>query len=185
MRFRLSGLYATGDGDPYNDTEGGFDAIFENPIFAGADTSYWIRQTIPFAGGGRVISINGRNGLLNSLRSSKEEGQSNFNNPGTILLGAGADFDLSPEVRVSGNANHLWFQNTATLQVLRSEGSIPKDIGWDLSVAGIWRPKATQNVVGRLSAAVLVPGKGFRDLFENKRRDTVYVSILANAILSF
>ena len=185
MRFRLSGLYATGDGDPYNDTEGGFDAIFENPIFAGADTSYWIRQTIPFAGGGRVISINGRNGLLNSLRSSKEEGQSNFNNPGTILLGAGADFDLSPEVRVSGNANHLWFQNTATLQVLRSEGSIPKDIGWDLSVAGIWRPKATQNIVGRLSAAVLVPGKGFRDLFENKRRDTVYVSILANAILSF
>lgn len=185
MRFRLSGLYATGDGDPYNDTEGGFDAIFENPIFAGADTSYWIRQTIPFAGGGRVISINGRNGILNSLRSSKEEGQSNFNNPGTILLGAGADFDLSPEVRVSGNANHLWFENTATLQVLRSEGSIPNDIGWDLSLAGIWRPKATQNIVGRLSAALLVPGKGFKDLFENKNRDTVYVSILANAILSF
>ena len=185
MRFRLSGLYATGDGDPYNDTEGGFDAIFENPIFAGADTSYWIRQTIPFAGGGRVISINGRNGILNSLRSSKEEGQSNFNNPGTILLGVGADFDLSPEVRVSGNANHLWFENTATLQVLRSEGSIPKDIGWDLSIASIWRPKATQNIVGRLSAAVLVPGKGFKDLFENKNRDDVYVSILANAILSF
>src|SRR3546814_11464069 len=59
MRFRLSGLYATGDGDPYNNTEGGFDAIFENPIFGGADTSYWIRQTIPFAGGGRVLSIKG------------------------------------------------------------------------------------------------------------------------------
>src|SRR3546814_4356460 len=78
MRFRLSGLYATGDGDPYNNTEGGFDAIFENPIFGGADTSYWIRQTIPFAGGGRAVAINGRNGILNSLRSSKEEGQSNF-----------------------------------------------------------------------------------------------------------
>src|SRR3546814_7055458 len=46
MRFRLSGPYATGDGDPYNNTEGGFDAIFENPIFGGADTSYWLRQTI-------------------------------------------------------------------------------------------------------------------------------------------
>ncbi|MGV1684588.1 hypothetical protein [Sphingopyxis sp. NJF-3] len=185
MRFRLSGLYATGDGDPYNDTEGGFDAIFENPIFAGADTSYWIRQTIPFAGGGRVISINGRNGILNSLRSSKEEGQSNFNNPGTILLGAGADFDLSPQVRVSANANHLWFENTSSLQVLRSEGSIPRDVGWDLSLAGIWRPKATQNIVGRLSAAVLVPGAGFKDLFENKQRDDIYVSILANLIVSF
>jgi len=185
MRFRLSGLYATGDGDPYNNVEGGFDAIFENPIFGGADTSYWIRQTIPFAGGGRVISINGRNGILNSLRSSKEEGQSNFNNPGTVFVGAGADFDLSPETRVSVNANHLWFDNTAGLQVLRSEGSIPKDIGWDLSVAGIWRPKATQNIVGRLSAAVLLPGDGFKDLFENRERDRAYVSVLANLIVSF
>ncbi|AQA00964.1 hypothetical protein BWQ93_16945 [Sphingopyxis sp. QXT-31] len=185
MRFRLSGLYATGDKDPYNNTEGGFDAIFENPIFGGADTSYWIRQTIPFAGGGRVISINGRNGILNSLRSSKEEGQSNFNNPGTVFVGAGADFDISPQFRVSTNVNHLWFANTSSLQALRMEGSIPKDIGWDLSVATIWRPKATQNIVGRLSAAVLVPGKGFKDLFENKQREDVYVSILANAILSF
>ena len=49
-------LFASGDGDPYDDVERGFDAIFENPIFAGADTSYWIRQTIPFAGGGRAVS---------------------------------------------------------------------------------------------------------------------------------
>lgn len=185
MRFRLSGLYATGDRDPYNNTEGGFDAIFENPIFGGADTSYWIRQTIPFAGGGRVIAISGRNGILNSLRSSKEEGQSNFNNPGTIFVGVGGDFDLSPEVRVSTNFNHLWFADTSSLQVLRSEGTIPKDIGFDLSVAGIWRPKATQNIVGRLSAAVLLPGKGFKDLFDNKEGDDAYLSILANVIVSF
>lgn len=185
MRFRLSGLYATGDRNPDNNVEGGFDAIFENPIFGGADTSYWIRQTIPFAGGGRVISINGRNGILNSLRSSKEEGQSNFNNPGTVFIGVGGDFDLSPEMRVSTNANHLWFADTSSLQALRMEGSIPKDIGFDLSVAAIWRPKATQNIVGRLSAAVLLPGDGFKDLFENKQREKAYVSILANMVLSF
>ncbi len=75
VRIRASGLYATGDGNPYDNRESGFDAIFENPIFAGADTSYWIRQTIPFAGGGRAVSINGRNGILNSLRSSKEQGR--------------------------------------------------------------------------------------------------------------
>ncbi|RVT43615.1 hypothetical protein [Sphingobium algorifonticola] len=185
MRFRLSGLYASGDKDPYDDTETGFDAIFENPVFAGADTSYWIRQTIPFAGGGRVIAINGRNGILNSLRSSKEQGQSNFNNPGTMLVGAGADFDLTPTTRLSANANHLWFQNTATLQALRVEGSIPKSIGWDLSAAAIWRPKATQNIVFRLSAATLLPGKGFRDLFDNSQRHRNYYSVLANVILSY
>lgn len=185
MRFRLSGAWASGDGDPYDDTEGGYDAVFENPIFAGADTSYWIRQTIPFAGGGRVISVSGRNGLLNSLRSSKEQGQSNFNNPGLILAGAGADFDLTPELRVSGNANHLWFEDTTVLRTLRVEGSIPKDIGWDLSAAAIWRPRATQNVVFRLSGAALVAGAGFRDLFDNQGNDRAYYSVLANAILSY
>src|SRR3546814_84814 len=114
-----------------------------------------------------------------------EEGQSNFNNPGTVFVGAGADFDLTPEFRVSTNVNHLWFENTSSLQVLRSEGSIPKDIGFDLSVAAIWRPKATQNIVGRLSAAVLLPGEGFKDLFDNKQKNDAYVSILANVILSF
>jgi hypothetical protein len=185
IRLRLSGLYASGDKDPFDNKESGFDAIFENPIFAGADTSYWIRQTIPFAGGGRAISVNGRNGILNSLRSSKEQGQSNFNNPGTMLLGAGADFDLTPALRLSANANHLWFENTSGLRVLRSEGTIPKEIGFDLSAAAIWRPKATQNIVLRLSAATLLPGKGFKDLFTNRARDRQYYSLLANVILTY
>ena len=185
MRFRLSGLYASGDHHPYDNKETGFDAVFENPIFAGADTSYWIRQSIPFAGGGRVISINGRNGILNSLRSSKEQGQSNFNNPGTVLVGMGADFDLTPQLRLSTNANHLWFEDTATLQTLRNEGSIPDDIGWDLSAAAVWRPKATQNIVFRLSAAALLPGKGFHDLFNNAGNDRRYYSALANVIVSY
>lgn len=185
MRFRLSGLYATGDGDPYDNVESGFDAIHENPVFAGADTSYWIRQTIPFAGGGRAVSVNGRNGILNSLRSSKDEGQSNFTNPGTMLIGLGGDFDLTPETRVSANINHLWFENTRVLEVLRNQGSISRDIGWDVSVSGIWRPLATQNIVTRLSVAGLVPGEGFKELFGNSPRYPVYYSVLANVTLAF
>jgi hypothetical protein len=185
MRFRLSGAYASGDGDPYDDTESGYDAVFENPVFAGADTSYWIRQSIPFAGGGRQVFLNGRNGVLNDLRSSKEQGQSNFNNPGLMLAGIGGDFDVLPELRVSANANHLWFQDTATLQVLRNEGSIPRDIGWDLSGSAIWRPRASQNMVFRLSAAALVAGDGFRDLFTSTDRSDAYYSVLANAVVSY
>ncbi|MFL6843362.1 MAG: hypothetical protein ACJ8ER_00590 [Allosphingosinicella sp.] len=185
MRFRGSFLFASGDGEPFDNHEGGFDAIFENPIFAGADTSYWIRQSIPFAGGGRAVAINGRNGILNSLRSSKEQGQSNFNNPGTILLGAGADFDITPQWRLSANLNHLWFDKTAILQALRSEGSIARDIGWDVSAAAIFRPKFTQNLVFRASAAVLQPGAGFRDLFFNSDRDKRYYSVLLNAIATY
>lgn len=185
MRFRASGLYASGDPDPYDDVEEGFDAIFENPQFAGADTSYWIRQSIPFAGGGRAIGVNGRNGVLNSLRSSKEEGQSNFNNPGTILLGFGTDLDLTPQLRVSANANHLWFGDTAVVQALRQEGSIPKELGFDVSVSAIWRPLMTQNVVLRASAAVFEPGAGFGDLFVATNRDDRFYSVLLNAVLTF
>ncbi len=185
MRFRLSGAFASGDDDPFDNRETGFDAIFENPVFAGADTSYWIRQTIPFAGGGRAVSINGRNGILNSLRSSKEQGQSNFVNPGLILTGIGADFDLTPEFRLSTNANHLWFENTRVLQVLRNEGSIPSEIGFDLSAAAIWRPKATQNIVMRMSAAALLPGKGFRNLFDNLGTEREFFSVLANLVLTY
>ncbi|QIQ85383.1 hypothetical protein [Erythrobacter sp.] len=185
MRFRLSGAYQSGDSDPFDDEETGFDAIFENPVFAGADTSYWIRQTIPFAGGGRAVSVNGRNGLLNNLRSSKEQGQSNFNNPGLILAGVGADFDLTPEFRLSANANHLWFEDTAVVQTLRNEGSIPREIGFDLSAAAIWRPKATQNIVVRLSAATLLAGDGFRDLFDNLGNDNEFYSVLANVVLTY
>ena len=185
IRLRASGLYASGDHDPYDNHEAGFDAIFENPIFAGADTSYWIRQSIPFAGGGRAIGINGRNGILNSLRSSKEQGQSNFNNPGTVLLGVGFDADVTPKFRLSGNVNQLWFDTTATLQALRSEGSIPRSIGTDVSLAAIFRPKAIQNLVFRLSGAVLQPSKGFKDLFTNSGRDGRYYSVLFNAIVSY
>jgi hypothetical protein len=185
IRVRLSGLYASGDSDPYDNRQGGFDAIFENPQFAGADTSYWIRQTIPFAGGGRVIGIQGRNGILNSLRSSKEQGQSNFANPGTLLAGVGADLDVTPEWRLSGSLNHLWFENTAVLKALRQEGSIPKEIGWDASVAATWRPFFTQNIVVRASAAVFDPGDGFSDLFSNATGDDRYYSVLLNATLTF
>lgn len=185
IRVRLSGLYASGDKNPYDNKERGFDAISENPQFAGSDTSYWIRQTIPFAGGGRVIAINGRNGILNSLRSSKDEGQSNFNNPGTVVLGAGADFDVLPELRITTNINHIAFANTAVVQALRQEGSIPRSLGWDASVSSIYRPKMSQNLVIRGSFAAFDPGKGFNDLFFNSPGHKRYYSVLLNAVLAF
>lgn len=180
VRLRLSGLYASGDKDPFDDKSQGFDAIFENPIFAGADTSFWIRQPVPNIGGGGV-ALSGRNGILNSLRTSKEQGQSNFVNPGTTLLGVGADFDVTPEWRVSLNANKLGFANTSSLEVARALGNIDKDIGWDLSVSGIYRPLFTQNIVFRLSGAVLVPGDGFEQLYGDENS----YSILANLILTY
>lgn len=181
IRVRLSALWASGDDDPYDDRSTGFDAIFENPIFAGADTSYYIRQNVPLIGGGGV-ALSGRNGILNSLRPSKEEGQSNFDNPGTRLLGLGADFDLTPESRVSVNLNQIWFDNTAIVEAARNQRPISRDIGQDLSVSWIWRPFMTQNIVMRLSAAGLHPGSGYADLYGSG--DWQY-TVLGNLIFTY
>lgn len=180
IRTRFSLAWASGDDDPFDDDSGGFDAVLENPLFAGAATSYWIRQNVPFVGGG-VVALSTRNGVLASLRSSREHGQSNFTNPGIRLLGIGSDLDLTPETRVSGNINALWFDDTAVLEAARNQGGIDAEIGLDASVAVIWRPLAIQNIVVSVSAAALIPGDGFKALFGD---DTQY-SVLGNLILTY
>jgi FimV-like protein len=180
VRLRLSAVYGSGDHNPYNHTATGFDAIFENPIIAGADTSFWIRQAIPLIGGGGV-TLSQRNGLLADLRSSKDFGQSNFENPGIILLGLGADADVLPQLRVSGNFNHLWFDSAQTVALARNQAAHSNNIGWDLSTALIYRPFFTQNIIFRLSGAVLIPDDGYRSLFPDKYD----YSVLGNLVLTY
>jgi len=182
IRARLSGAYASGDKKAYDDRSTGFDSIFENPIFAGADTSYFISQGVPLIGGGGVALVQ-PNGMLPDLRTSKEQGQSNFDNPGLRLLGVGADFDFTPRSRVSGNLNELWFDNTATLEAARQQAHIGRSIGTDASVAWIYRPFFTQNIVLRLSGAALRPGSGFKGLYGTDH--SLYYSVLANVILTY
>jgi hypothetical protein len=182
FRPKFSFLLASGDDDPYDGVAKGFDAIFENPQFAGADTSFFIRQNVPFIGGGGV-ALSGRNGILPSLRSSKEQGQSNFINPGLRLIGVGFDADILPELRMSMNLNQLWFDDTSVLENLRQQGNINKNLGQDLSASLIWRPYQSQNVVARLSAATLLPGSGFDQLYGSDYSHPY--SILANITLTY
>ena len=168
-RVRGSFVAASGDKNPFDDTATGFDAIVENPLIAGADTSYWIRQAVPLVGGGGVF-LSARNGLLASLRSSKEHGQSNFINPGLLLAGIGVDADVLPQLRVTGNVNKLRFASTAVLAALRNQAPMSKDIGWDLSVGAQWRPFMTQNVILNSSLAMLLPGRGLKQLYGNAGR---------------
>ena len=182
LRARFSVLWASGDDDPFDNDAEGFDAIFENPQFAGADTSFVIRQNVPLIGGGGV-SLFGRNGILPSLRPSKEQGQSNFINPGIRMIGLGADADLLPELRLSFNWNYFVFDQTEVLEALRQQANIDEVLGHDVSMSLTWRPFMTQNVVLRLSGAVLLPGDGFDDLYGHEA-DTPY-SVLGNLILVF
>ena len=183
LRVRGNVLLASGDKDPFDGKSTGFDAILENPQFAGADTSFFIRQAVPLIGGGGV-ALSGRNGILPSLRSSKDQGQSNFVNPGLRLVGVGADADLTPQVRVLGNISKLDFINTASLAALRNQKITSKDLGIDVSVGVQYRPLMSQNIVLNASAAALVPGRGLKQLYDEDKRGVQY-SILANLLLTY
>lgn len=179
-RTRLSFLYGSGDGDPFDDKSEGFDSVFESPTFAGNDASYWFRQPIPLIGGGGV-AISGRNGLLNSMRSSKDQGQSNFVNPGLVLVGVGSDIDLLPELRWSIDINYLSFDTVEVLQVARNQGEIDDAIGLDVSTGMFYRPKFSQNMIVRGAVGMLLPGQGYKDLFGDEKP----ISALLNLILAY
>jgi hypothetical protein len=167
IRPRISFLYASGDDDPNDDVSTGFDAVFENPQFAGSDTSYAVRQSVPLINGGGV-ALSTRNGLLNNLRSSKEQGQSNFDNPGTLMYGVGVDMDLMPEWRVTLNANSLYLVDSEIVEKARLLNKVDKHLGYDLSASVIWRPLQSQNIVIRAAYATILPGDGFKTLFPDE-----------------
>lgn len=183
LRIRANALYASGDKNPFDGKATGFDAILENPQFAGADSSFFIRQAVPLIGGGGV-ALSGRNGILPSLRSSKDQGQSNFVNPGLTLVGIGADADLTPQIRILGNISKLDFVNTSSLGVLRNQNISSKDLGVDMSAGIQFRPYMTQNVVLNASAAALIPGKGLKQLYDENKRGPQF-SVLINLLLTY
>lgn len=184
MRWKAYMLWASGDEDPFDDKAQGFDTILDNPNFAGGTTSFWMRQQIPFVFGGSV-ALAGKNSIVPSLRSSKIEGQSNFVNPGIWQIGAGADFDLLPQLRLLTNVTWLQWDTTEVLETLRQQGRLDREIGWDVSAGLIYRPLFTNNIILRASGSVLIPGSGYEELFEERRDDDPPYSVLFNATFTY
>jgi len=167
LRPKISYFYASGDGRPQDRVGHGFDSIFDNPAFAGGGFSFWNRLGVKLTGTG--VNLVNRGSLLPNLRSSKEEGQSNFVNPGIHIVSAGIDLELTPKVKALLNANYLRFDKTETLQRLLFQPHIRKEIGWDLSAGIRYRPFLNNNVMLLLGYAVLIPGKGFGDIYASRR----------------
>jgi len=180
VRFRSSLFWASGDKNPYDDKATGFDAIFDNPNFAGGDLSYWQRLGIPLVGGGGVNLVNGRS-LLPNLRAGKEEGQSNFVNPGLRLYNVGVDFELTPKLKLINNVSFLQFDDTSVLRAVRQDGSISRNIGYDFSSGILYRPFLNNNIILRAGASALVSDSGFNNLFG----DAVLFDVFTNLILQY
>ncbi|MCI0460250.1 MAG: hypothetical protein L0Z62_25135 [Gemmataceae bacterium] len=182
VRFRTSYFYASGDNDISNSHATGFDTILDNPQFAGGEFSYWQRQQISLFG----VQLTQRQSLVPDLRSSKTQGQSNFVNPGLHLLNFGVDVDVTPKFRIINNVNFLWFDNVNVLRQFVFQDRIQQYIGADLSLGVEYRPLLNNNIIFKFGIAGLIPGAGFKTLF-NDRFDNVdpLIAGFAEAILLF
>lgn len=163
IRLKLSGFYASGDSDPTDSKARGFDSIVDNPIFIGGPFSWYSHEG--FNLGGTAVGLKQRDSLLPNLRTSKNQGQSNFVNPGAFILGIGTDVDLTPKLKGFANLNYIWFADTKTIQVAEQTNRARPDLGLDASIGFKYRPFLTDNVIVSAGVGFFFPGGGYRDIY--------------------
>ncbi len=157
-------FYASGDRNPRDRKARGFDSIFDAPDFAGGGFSFFNRLAIRLPDTGVVLVDRGS--LLPSLRSSKDEGQPNYVNPGLQLLNLGVDFDLTPRLKTLLNANTIRLDAPQAVEAVLFQGGIHKQLGTDLSIGARYRPFLSNNWVIVGGVAAFIPGRGFEDIYE-------------------
>jgi Carboxypeptidase regulatory-like domain len=179
MRYRVSAFYTSGDANPRDARARGFDSILDLPNFAGGLFSFWDREGIRLTGSGVLLTSPGS--LIPNLRGSKDEGQSEFINPGIFIANAGADFNVTPKLRAFANVNFLRFQRTEPLEFLLFQSPIRHTIGTDAGIGVEYRPPLSENIILTGGAAALQPGQGFKDIYTGR---TLF-SLFASAKLTF
>ncbi len=175
IRYRVSTFYTSGDANPRDGRARGFDSIDDLPNFAGGIFSFWNREAIRLLGSGVSLTTDGS--LIPSLRSTKEEGQANFVNPGIFLVNAGADFDITPKLRGFANFNYLRFERTEPLEYILFEAPIRHSIGEDFGIGVTYRPPLTENIVLTGGASALQPGDGLKDIYTSRTLFSLFGSV--------
>lgn len=175
IRYRISAFYTSGDANPRDGRARGFDSIADLPNFAGGIFSFWNREAIRLLGSGVSLTTDGS--LIPSLRSTKEEGQANFVNPGIFLANAGADFDITPKLKCFANFNYLRFERTEPLEFILFESPIRHSIGEDFGIGVTYRPPLTENIVLTGGASALQPGEGFKDIYTSRTLYSLFGSV--------
>ena len=163
LRFKLSGFYASGDDNPRNSHATGFDTIFDKPFFVGGPFSFFVHQG--FNLGGTSVNFKQRDSLVIDLRTSKSEGQSNFVNPGTIIVGYGNDADITPKLKAFLNVNYIWMADTEVIRQVLFTNHTSNEVGLDCSLGIQYRPLLTNNIILTAGVGFLVPGQGYKDIY--------------------
>ncbi|HEY7086475.1 MAG TPA: hypothetical protein VH518_00220 [Tepidisphaeraceae bacterium] len=175
LRYRASFLWSSPDRDPTDGTARGFDTIFDNPNFAGGGFGFFNRQAIRLTGSG--VNLKNRNSIVPDLRTSKEQGQANFVNPGLFLYNVGLDADVTPKLKTIFNVSYLQLADTNSIQLLLHDDKISSAFGIDYSVGIQYRPALNNNAIFTLGFAVFQPLAGFEDIYQSRTEYSMFSGI--------
>jgi hypothetical protein len=138
----------------------------EAQSFAGGIFSFFNREGIALTG--TNVPLTAPDSFLPDLRSNKDEGKSNFVNPGIMLLNVGADVELTPKMRGFVNLNAMRFHHTEPLEYLLFQSKIKSSIGLDYGLGVSYRPPLSENIVITSGITALTPGTGLRQIYTSK-----------------
>ena len=175
VKFRLGYAYVSGDGNPNDNKDRGFDSISDAVQLFGGPISYFVGEDIKFGAGDLVRA----NSFYPSLRGGN--GQANYVNPGLQLLNGGMDVTISPRFQLALNANYTRFNTLGafanagnTFNVFHKDGGIEGNAFLRIKP---FLHTINQNVVLDLGVSALNPLQGLQDIFKTDKM--VYSTFVA------
>jgi hypothetical protein len=177
VKFRLGYSYVSGDSNPNDNTDHGFDSISDAVQLFGGPISYFVGENIKFGAGDLVRA----NSFLPSFRNGNQ--QANYVNPGLQLMNAGMDVTFSPRIQMALNGNYTRFNDigsfptnagATTANILHKDGGIEGNAFIRIKP---FLHQINQNVILDLGVSALHPLQGLQDMFQSDK--TVYSTFVA------
>jgi hypothetical protein len=75
------------------------------------------------------------------------------------------------------NTNYLRFDRTEPIELLLSQRPIDHSIGTDFGLGVEYRPPLTENIVIRSGASALVPGQGFKQIYDGQTLFSLFANV--------
>ena len=82
-----------------------------------------------------------------SLRTSKDEGQPNFVNPGVFILNGAADIELTPKLRGFLTTSYMRFLKTEQMEALLFQEKVRPNVGVEFGAGARYRPPLSDNII--------------------------------------
>lgn len=172
VKFRAGYAYASGDSNPSDHRDSGYDSISDGVVLFGGPLSYWVGENIKFGRG----DFTRANSFFPSFRGVNEP--ASHINPGLQLFNGGADFNWTPRVQTAVNLNYLRFVETGayTNRIVIAD----RNAGGELNVFVRWKPilrEMNENLLLDAGLSLLQPLEGLEQAFQSGQM--VYSTFIA------